>query len=152
MEYGSIEREVIIDAAPEVVFEVISTPEYIREWWDADTEGDWGEGGALIWRNEEGVESHRTRFTVVETDPPRRFAFRWTHAEDEVAAAGNSMLVTFDLVPSGDGTTLRFSETGFRERGWEAAVLEAHYNDHVNGWNHYLPRLAALAGRLTSTR
>jgi uncharacterized protein YndB with AHSA1/START domain len=152
MEYGSIERELVIDAAPEVVFEVISTPEHIREWWDADTDGDWDKGGSLSWRNEDGVESHRTWFTVVEADPPRRFAFRWTHAENEVAAAGNSMLVTFDLVPNGDGTVLRFRETGFRERGWEAAVLEAHYNDHVNGWDTFLPRVAALAGRLAAAR
>jgi uncharacterized protein YndB with AHSA1/START domain len=36
MEYGSIERELQIEAPPEVVFEVISTPEHIREWWGAD--------------------------------------------------------------------------------------------------------------------
>ncbi|HEU5007591.1 MAG TPA: SRPBCC domain-containing protein [Jatrophihabitantaceae bacterium] len=152
MEYGSIERELQIDATPEVVFEVISTPEYIREWWDLHTDSDWTGVGELSWRNEDGVEHHRTWFTVVETDPPRRFAFRWTHGEDEIAATGNSMLVTFDLLPAGDGTTLRFSEQGFRERGWEAGVLEAQYNDHVHGWDFYLPRLAALAGRLAATR
>ena len=33
MEYGSIEREIHVDASPEVVFDVISSPEHIREWW-----------------------------------------------------------------------------------------------------------------------
>jgi len=47
------------------------------------------------------------------------------------ATETNSLLVTFDLAPSGDGTLLRFKETGFRERGWEAAVLEEAYHDHV---------------------
>lgn len=152
MEYASIERELHIDASPEVVFEVISTPEHIREWWDVHTEGDWVDGGHLAWRDEAGVEQHRTRFTVVETEPPRRFAFRWTHADDETAAPGNSMLVTFDLVPAEGGTTLRFSESGFRERGWEVAVLEAQYNDHVHGWDRFLPRVAALADRLAAAR
>ena len=50
------------------------------------------------------------------------------------------------------GTTVRFRETGFRERGWEAAVLEAHFNDHRQGWDFYLPRLADLASRLAATR
>ena len=36
MEYGSIEREFHVEASPEVVFEVISNPEHIREWWNAD--------------------------------------------------------------------------------------------------------------------
>jgi hypothetical protein len=60
--------------------------------------------------------------------------------------------VTFELVPSGDGTTLRFRETGYRERGWEAAVLEAHYNDHRQGWDFYLPRLSETASRLAAAR
>lgn len=60
---------------------------------------------------------------------------------------GNSLLVTFELAPAGDGTTLRF-----RERGWEAAVLEAHYNDHRQGWDFYLPRLAATAKQTAGAR
>jgi uncharacterized protein YndB with AHSA1/START domain len=31
MEYGSIEREIHVDASPEVVFEVVSSPEHISE-------------------------------------------------------------------------------------------------------------------------
>jgi hypothetical protein len=34
------------------------------------------------------------------------------------------------------------TETGFREQGREAAVLEEHYRDHVRGWDVFLPRLA----------
>ena len=34
------------------------------------------------------------------------------------------------------------TETGFREMGWEVAVLEEAYRDHENGWNHFMPRLA----------
>jgi hypothetical protein len=58
------------------------------------------------------------------------------------------LLVTFDLIASGDGTVLRFSEAGFRERGWEAAVLEEAYLDHSRGWDYFLPRLAAYAPQL----
>ena len=46
-------------------------------------------------------------FTVVDAEPPRTFSFRWTHPAGEVAAAGNSLLVTFDLSPSGGGTLLQ---------------------------------------------
>ena len=38
MEYASIEREIHIDAPPEVVSEVISRPEHIREWWYAESD------------------------------------------------------------------------------------------------------------------
>jgi uncharacterized protein YndB with AHSA1/START domain len=154
MEYGSIERELFIDASPDIVFEVLSKPEHISDWWSATTDIDPVPGAAssLTWTNESSGEVHTTPFTVVDVDPPRLFSFRWTYDDGERPDPSNSLLVTFELVPSGEGTTLRFRETGYRERGWEAAVLEAYYNDHRQGWDFYLPRLAESAGRLAAAR
>ena len=145
-ELGSIERELYIDATPDVVYQVISDPRHVTEWWPdgatyeavAGSEGsisfgDCSQGGKLV------------GFTVVEALPPRSFSFRWTQEPNEAAREGNSLLVTFELEPSGDGTLVRFRETGFREMGWEAAVLEATYLDHANGWEHFLPRLVSYA-------
>ena len=86
--------------------------------------------------------------SVLEVRPPRTFTFRWTHSVGETAAPGNSLLVTFELTPSGAGTRLRMTETGFREMGWEAAVLEEQYRDHVTGWDFYLPRIAPYVADL----
>jgi hypothetical protein len=61
---------------------------------------------------------------------------------------GNSLLVTFELVAQDQGTLVRFRETGFRERGWAAAELEANYQDHVHGWDYFLPRLVGYAATL----
>jgi uncharacterized protein YndB with AHSA1/START domain len=154
MEFGSIERELHIDASPEVVFEVISRPEHIKDWWSAETDFEprAGESASLSWTDENTGRVQSTPFTVVQVDPPKIFAFRWTHDDGEAAGPGNSLLVTFELTPSGEGTTLRFRETGYRERGWEAAVLEANYNDHRQGWDFYLPRLAASANRRAAAR
>ncbi len=84
---------------------------------------------------------------VVDARPPRTFSFRWTQPADAVAAEGNSLLVTFDLTPSGGGTLLKMTETGFREMGWEAAVLEHQYQEHLTGWEFYLPRIAPYVAR-----
>ena len=151
MEHGSIERELHIDASPEVVFEVLSSPEHIRDWWSAETEFEpvAGTASRLTWTDKESGREQSAPFTVVEVDPPRRFSFRWAY-DDEVAVPDSALLVTFELVASGEGTTVRFSETGFREQGWEAAVLEAQYNDHRQGWDFYLPRLAEAANRLAA--
>jgi uncharacterized protein YndB with AHSA1/START domain len=154
MEYGSIEREVHVDASPEVVFEVLSSPEHIRDWWSAETEFEpvARSAGSLTWTDTDADRVHSTPFTVVEVDRPRLFSFRWAYDEGEIARPGNSLLVTFELVASGEGTTVRFRESGYRERGWEAAVLEAQYNDHRQGWDFYLPRLAETANRLAAAR
>ena len=143
MEYGSIEREIRIDASPEVVFDVVSDPAHVRQWWpdEADYEPVAGSRGGIVFTDNAG-ERVPVAFQVVDAVPPKRFAFRWTHAADEVADAGNSFLVVFELEADGGGTLLRMTETGFRERGWEAAVLEEAYRDHSAGWDHHLARLA----------
>ncbi len=153
MEYGSIQREVHVDATPDVVYEVISTPEHLREWWpdEADFEPVPGATGVISFGDGSTPHVHVEPLTVVEADPPRRFSFRWVYDDGAVTALANPLLVTFDLVPSGTGTLLRLTETGFREKGWEAAVLEEQYRDHVTGWDYYLPRLVTYVARLVST-
>lgn len=152
MEFGSIERELRIEATPEVVYEVVSSPEHLREWWpdDAEIEPVSGATGSVTFGNPASPGAIVVPLTVVEADPPRRFAFRWAYDDGGPATGANSLLVSFDLVPAGDGTLLRFTETGFRERGWEAAVLEETYRDHTRGWDDFLPRLGTYARQLVA--
>lgn len=152
MEYGSIEREIHIDATPEVVYEVVSRPEHLREWWpdEAEFEPVPGATGVISFGDRATPDAQVVPLTVIEADPPRRFSFRWVYDEKAAAAPADSLLVTFELIPSGAGTLLRFTETGFREKGWEAAVLEEQYRRHVTGWDHFLPRLVAYVARVVS--
>lgn len=154
MEYGSIDREIHIDAPPEVVFEVISSPEHIREWWGADSDfaAAPGETSEFVWGDETTPRAHVVPFAVVEADPPRRFSFRWMPPDSPLTAPESSpLLVTFELVASGDGTVLRLSESGFREVGWEVAVMEAHYQDHVVGWERHLSDLRSYAATMVAS-
>ena len=149
MEQGTIEREIYVDASPEVVFDVVSSPEHLTGWWPDEARyeqvpgapgeivfGDPADGGVVV------------AFTVVDSQPPRTFSFRWTHPAGQVAVPGNSLLVTFELTSSGRGTLLRMTETGFREMGWEVAVLEEQYREHGSGWDLYLPRIAPYVASL----
>jgi uncharacterized protein YndB with AHSA1/START domain len=149
MEFGTIEREIYVDASPEVVFEVVSRPEHVREWWPDDAQYDLAPGspGEIVFGDRD-ADGTVVAFTVVDARPPRTFSFRWTHQAGETAEVGNSLLVTFDLVPSGGGTLLKMTETGFREMGWEVAVLEMQYREHATGWDYYLPRLAPYVATL----
>ncbi len=148
MEQGMIEREIFVDASPDVVFDVVSRPEHVREWWpdDARYDATAGSTGAIVF----GRDSDATvvALTVIDARPPHRFAFRWTHPAGRPAEAANSLLVTFELTASRGGTLLKMTESGFRELGWEAAVLEQQYREHAAGWDFYLPRLATYVAGL----
>jgi uncharacterized protein YndB with AHSA1/START domain len=149
VEYGTIERAIHIDATPDVVFDVVSNPAHVRQWWPDEAEfspvsGAPGRIGfdqgdnAMLWE----------QFTVVDAIPQRLFSFRWTHPEGSNAAADNSYLVTFELEPAGHGTLLRLTETGFRERGWNEAKVAAEHTSHVSGWDFFLPRLPPYAAAI----
>ena len=152
MDYTSIEREIHVDAAPEVVYEVVSSPDHLREWWpdEAQLEPVPGGTGVISFGDPSTPDAKVVTLTVVEAEPPRRFSFRWVYDEGVAATPTNSLLVTFDLVPSGAGTILRFSETGFREKGWDQTVGEEQYHEHATGWDLFLPRLVEYVDRLVS--
>lgn len=148
-EVGSLVREIFIDAEPDIVFKVVSSPEHVEQWWpdEARYRLEPGVPGELVFHTGDSGEMVQ-QFTVVESNPPRTFSFRWTHPSGEEAVEGNSLFVTFTLTPTGSGTTLTMTETGFRERGWEHAELERQFREHTEGWNFFLPRLVTYAATL----
>ncbi|MER6350784.1 SRPBCC family protein [Streptomyces sp. NPDC001634] len=137
MEYGSIEREIYVDASPDVVFEVVSSPEHISEWWtdDAEVAATPGAVGELVW----GDRAEVVPITVVNADPPRLFSFRWCCPEGKVGDSADSLLATFVLTPSGAGTRIRLTGSGFGEMGWEAAKLEEQYREHSSAGTPLFP-------------
>ncbi|WP_068201189.1 SRPBCC domain-containing protein [Isoptericola dokdonensis] len=149
MEMGTIERQLYVEAAPEVVFAVVSEPEHVKRWWPDEADYPLEPGGpGRIGFAEDGGATHWETFTVVEVDPPHRFTFRWSYPQGVPARRGNSFLVEFVLAPEGKGTRLTMTETGFREQGWTEAQVVAAYEDHVAGWDHFLPLLPRYAESL----
>jgi uncharacterized protein YndB with AHSA1/START domain len=141
VEFGAIEREIYIEASPDVVFDVVSKPEHIREWWCSDARVDVVTGG-------EGMLTFTdmaVAITVVKVDRPHLFSFRWVYPEGQSPREGNSMLVEFRLVPEGTGTLLRLTESGLREIGWDEATKAAYAEGHEDGWDRHLPDLRDYA-------
>lgn len=153
-ELGSITKQIHIDASPEVVYEVIGSPEHIAQWWtdEADFDPSPGGTGVLVWRQRATTKrdgDYVVPLTVVAAVPSERFAFRW-NSDGDGGTTPDSILVTFTLAPDGDGTLLTVTEEGMREQGWEAAVLEEYYASHDHGWTRHLADLAIYAANLAS--
>ena len=153
MEYGTIEREIQIEASPATVFEVITSPEHLVEWWPDEAVLDPTPGGTgeLVFGDRTLGAAHVPQVTVVEAEPPRLFSFRWTHPQGEEAGEGNSLLVTFALEANAGGTLLRMTESGFREMGWEVALLEQQHREHGEGWDFFLGRLVGYAAKVQAS-
>jgi uncharacterized protein YndB with AHSA1/START domain len=152
MEYGTIEKQIRIDAPPDIVYGVISTPEHIARWWFDEAEFDLAPGSAGVLRF--GPQRVEVPITVVEATPGERFAFLWVAPPapvvEEPLTAQNSVLVTFELAADGAGTILTVREEGIRELGWEAAVLEEYYAGHVPTWDRALSGLTDYVASLAT--
>lgn len=149
MQYGTIERELYIEASPEIVFDVVSRPEHVQRWWpdEAHYEPQPGSSGEIVFGDRDAGGT-AVSFSVLEVVPPHTFSFRWTHPSGADATPGNSLLVTFELEPVGTGTNLKMTESGFREMGWDTQQVEAEYRDHESGWTHFLGRITPYVASL----
>lgn len=135
-ETTAVERELAIDASPETVWEFLVDPEKATRWMGQNATFEPRPGGLY---RVEVIPGNTAVGEFVELDPPRRLVFTWgwTPGSRATLDAGAST-IEIDLVPNGDGTTLRFKHHGLPNE--EAA------QSHGHGWDHYLGRLASAAG------
>jgi uncharacterized protein YndB with AHSA1/START domain len=134
-----VEREVAIAASPETVWQFLVDPEKATCWMGQTASFDPRPGGAY---RVDVIPGHTAAGEFVELDPPRRLVYTWgweakPGAEANAVPPGSST-IEIELVPDGDGTTLRFTHRGLPDA--EATQSHAH------GWDHYLERLVAAAG------
>ncbi|MFL6157001.1 MAG: SRPBCC family protein [Marmoricola sp.] len=151
MSHSTIEHEIHIDASPEVVFDVVSSPEHLAHWFPEEAQLDAlapGSRGVLTFRNDDGT--HVAPITVVDARPHSLFSFRWSQDEGTEPTETNALLVRFELAPAGSGTLLRMTESNFDGRGLDDARVLADYEDHSQGWSQIMPRLAPYAESLVA--
>jgi uncharacterized protein YndB with AHSA1/START domain len=145
-----IERETVIAAPVERVWEVLTGGEHVGRWFsDAGAEIDLRPGGAIVLRWTYGVGRAR----IVDVDPPRRFSYRWAAIREhwgEEPDDRNSTLVEFTLAREGDGTRLRVIESGFEALEGTDEQRRRAFEDNTEGWEtqlgnirEYLARVAA---------
>ena len=132
-----IEKEILIEAPVEVVWDLVSIPERLGEWFMDRAEIDLRVGG----RGALTVHGHETYELQVEAvEPPRRFAFRWL-GKQGVLRPESSLLVEFILEPEGPNTRLRVVESGFEAIDWSDEEKAGYVADHSSGWPRILVRL-----------
>jgi uncharacterized protein YndB with AHSA1/START domain len=141
----SVEREILIEASPEVVWGVITEPEQISRWFsdEADVEGRVGADGVLIWRpggrgGSDPEIGMIVPIRVVDAEPFRRFSFRWNHPEGTGPDENNSALVEFSLVEETGGTRLRVLESGIGAVTQDEEGQARYREDHAQGWERHL--------------
>jgi uncharacterized protein YndB with AHSA1/START domain len=93
-----ITREIVFPASPDEVWQALTDPDQLEQWFANDVELDPQPGGAGVFRWDDGEER---RATVVVAEPRERLVFDW---DDEGE-------VEFVVEEIDEGTLLRVRET-----------------------------------------
>jgi uncharacterized protein YndB with AHSA1/START domain len=115
-----VERETMVEASPEEVWEALTDEDRLAEWLAPDVELDPFEGGEIS----VGDGADRRTGTVETMEESERFAFTWSRPGE-----GESF-VEFTLEPLPAGTRVRVVETPIGPTG-----------STVGGWSPKLSRL-----------
>jgi len=94
-----IRREILLDAPREEVWEALTDPERLEDWFANDVDLDLRPGGGASFRWANGEERHAV---VREVEPGERLTFDWEDGDGEVE---------FTLADGSDGTLLTVVET-----------------------------------------
>jgi uncharacterized protein YndB with AHSA1/START domain len=146
-----IEREVVIDASAERVWELVTEAEHLGRWFgDAGAEVDLRPGGAMAlhW-----TEHGTARGRIEAVEPQRLFAFRWAPFKDPSGldpTEANSTRVEFTLVAEGDGTRLRVVESGFDMLDCSEEQRSANLEGNTEGWRLELGELQDYTTRVAA--
>ena len=124
-----VDRTVVIQATPAVVFAFLTETPRWAAWWGAGSEIDPRPGGKMKIVYPGGTEATGE---VIEVSAPRRIAFTYGYASGKLIPPGGSR-VTIDLEPLGTATRLRLTHE---------VADEAVRNEHIQGWRYQLSLFA----------
>ena len=97
-----VTREIVFPASPDEVWDALTDPEQLEEWFANDVELDAREGGEGVFRWDNGEERHAT---VVEAAPGERLVLGW---EDD-----GTVELTLEEVEDGTRLVVRESTPEF---------------------------------------
>lgn len=132
-----VDRTVVIGAAPERVYALLTTADGLVRWIAPHADVDPVVDGVVTWRHANG-DSVSGRF--VDLVPGRRvvFTYGWDRAAVGIPPGSTAVEITLTPLPGPDG--LR-TELHLVHRGLSGPMADAH----DGGWTNYLARLAAAA-------
>ncbi len=141
-----IEREVVVAAPRERVWEIITQAEHVGKWFGESAEVDLRPGGTIVLR----WEKHGTVYgTIEKIEEPHFFSYRWNPGIfGEKPSTESSTLVEFTLTPQGRQTRLRVVETGFSRLPRDESERAEQFKDNTEGWAHELGELQQYVEQL----
>lgn len=135
-----IQRDLIINATAERIYNAIATPELVIKWFPDTVSGDYRQGAQALFSF--GSE-HQCSVYIEAANPYHYFAYRWVPGGNNFTGNVLSVphtLVEFRITELAPGQCqVSLTETGFTDLPAEIAASSLKQNS--NGWDFMLGRL-----------
>lgn len=112
MPHATVTQSIEIAATPDRVWETLTDRDKGRVWRSADYETDWQPGSAIAITAQIGPKRYRDKGTVLEVERPTRLTYEFLPRVSGLPDMADSYsLVSFELMPRGNGTELIVTHT-----------------------------------------
>ena len=129
-----ITRTLILNAKPDEVWEALTTPEKIKQYFfNYDVESDWVKGSSIVWKGKRKGANVTEKGSIITLTPYEQFKFSLLDLDSGLEdTPDNYLYVTFDLLKKYDKTELALTIQNFNEdsrrcahiaKGWDNTVL-----------------------------
>ncbi len=128
----STQVSIAIEVPAAKVWEAMTTPSVIKEWFfGVDTETDWAEGSPIVHRGEYQGRPYQDKGTILRFEPERLLVHtHWSPVSGLPDSPENYQEVSWALLERGGTTELTVSEVNLpsvpakevSEQGWAAAL------------------------------
>lgn len=142
---NKIDTETLIDAPKSTVWDIVTKPEHIAEWFGCDAQFELKPGakGMMIWK-----DYGQSSITVVDVDEPHLFSFLWRSPDEEMQRSTGETLVSFAISEVNGMTRLLLTESGFDEIGASVEDRNALHAKHSEGWVTFINQINAASTKL----
>jgi uncharacterized protein YndB with AHSA1/START domain len=129
------EETVTVNAAPEVVFQALTSAAILQRWFPTRAETEQRPGGQFeyAWDFADAAQNGTQKGYYLEFEPSKKVSYTWEAAP----APAEPTTVTFTLTGQGNHTVVKLAHTGFGP-GDEGKTARDH---HAGPWGFYMGNL-----------
>ncbi|BDA79512.1 ATPase [Leptospira kobayashii] len=128
-----------IKASQETVWEILTSPKYIKEYlYGTDAISDWKKGSSLIFKGEWEGKAYEEKGVILEFEKPYIFKYTYFTAFFELPELPeNYAIIENKLTTAGEIVTINLTQSGF--------TSEEKLKHSEDSWNHCLEIIKKIA-------
>lgn len=132
---GTIEQTYKIEAPESKVFEAMTDPTMITQWFGTEVEGETKQGGEFTYKFlfEDASHDHVQKGKYIEVVKDQKLTYTWQTPMGET-------VVALDLAAADDGTKVSLEHSGWADTEQGKAAQE----EHAQGWGGFLGNLKSV--------